>query len=77
MKIYADGASVRLHNKRIVFAEEDGKTLINFRFADENADKPACRHLCHKGRVRDTSLKVSTEAMDALMVAYVRYKRKR
>jgi len=61
---YKDGATVRLHNKRISFKETDTKTMISFQFAgDVEPDKPACGHKCHKGKVRDTFIQMSNEAM--------------
>ena len=78
IKEYKDGATVRLHNKRISFKETDTKTMISFQFAgDEEPDKPACGHKCHKGKVRDTFIQMSNEAMEALVYAYINYKRQR
>lgn len=74
---YADGATIRLHNKRISFKETDKKTMIRFDFADDEADKPACGHKCHKGKVRETFIQMSNEAMEALVYAYMNYKRER
>jgi hypothetical protein len=75
---YLDGATVRLPNKRISFKETDKKTMISFQFAgDEEPDKPACGHKCHRGKVRDTFIQMSNEAMEALMIAYINYKRER
>lgn len=75
---YKDGATVRLHNKRISFKETDEKTMISFQFADTNEpEKPACGHECHKGKVRDTFIQMSNEAMEALVFAYMNYKREK
>jgi hypothetical protein len=78
INMYTDGATVRLHNKRISFKETDKKTMISFQFAgDVEPDKPACGHKCHKGKVRDTFIQMSNEAMEALVYAYINYKRQR
>lgn len=75
---YLDGATVRLHNKRISFKVTDKKTMISFQFADaDDPNKPACSHKCHKGKVRDTFIQMSNEAMEALVFAYINYKRER
>jgi len=73
--IYNNGATARMHNKRIVFKEADGQVFIGFNFADKNADIPACSHSTRRGKVRDTYLKISSEGMEALVMAYHAYKR--
>lgn len=73
--IYNDGASTRLHNRRMMFKETEGSVLLNFRFADDEADKPSCSHNCLKGKVRETSLKLSTEAMEYLVFTYIEFKK--
>lgn len=77
VSIYQDGAVVRLNNKRITFVEKDGKIAIQFKFATTNAEKPASAQVCHRGKVRETLIKLSDEAMDGLMYAYQEYKRKK
>lgn len=73
---YRDGATVRLHNKRISFKETDEKTMISFQFAgDLEPNNPACVHKCHKGKLRDTFIQMSNEAMEALVCSYINYKR--
>jgi len=72
--IYANGAVIRLHNRRMAFGESDGITELKFVFADSTPDIPACAHFCIRGKVRETYIKMSTEAMEALVSAYVRYK---
>lgn len=74
---YSDGATVRLHNKRISFAQTEEKIMIKFDFADENANNPACFHKCFKGKVRHTFLQMSNEAMESLVYAYVDYKKRK
>jgi hypothetical protein len=73
-KIFLDGAQMRLHNRKIGFVEKDDNILINFKFADTEADKPACKHICHRGKVRETHLQLSVEAMETLMMGYIRYR---
>ena len=75
--VFADGATARINNKRIAFAEKDGNTMIKFHFADADAEKPACYHKCHKGKVRETFVKMSNEAMELLVYSWMQYKRER
>jgi hypothetical protein len=75
MNTYLNGASVRVHNKKINVHEVDGKVMIQFLFADENAETPACGHKCHRGKVRETFVQMSTEAMELLVHAYLTQKR--
>ena len=72
---FKNGASTRLHNKRISFKQDESSTVIAFQFADEDAEKPACGHTCHRGKVRHTVVKMSNDAMDALVNSYIHYKR--
>ena len=68
---HPDGAVVRFYNKKIILKKEKEKILIAFLFADEDAETPACSHKCHRGRVRETFLKLSSDAMEALIMAYI------
>ena len=61
-------SAMRLENKKIQFQKEDDKVVIRFNiFDEENAEKPACSHKVIKGKVRQTDLCLSIEAMDALV----------
>lgn len=73
--IFKDGATMRSRNKQVAFKEtdDDKGVLIQFRFADEEADKPACHHTCLKGKVRQTHIKLSHEAMGMLLMGYHEY----
>lgn len=73
--VYLNGARIRVHNKRIVFEEVDNKVMIQFNFADENAETPACGHKCHRGKIRETFIQMSTEVMDLLVHTYISKKR--
>jgi hypothetical protein len=75
LTIHKDGATIRLHNKRISLKEVDGTIMVKFQFADENAEKSACYHKCYKGKIRETFIKMSDEVIEALLFAYVNYKR--
>jgi len=77
INIWKNGATIRLRNKRISFEETDEKTMILFEFADAEADKPACFHKCHRGKIRETQIQMSVEAMESLVHAYMNYKRSR
>jgi hypothetical protein len=72
---YLDGAVIRAHNRRISIVQEDGVTKIIFDFADNEAEKPACKHECKRGKIRRTYVKMSDESMDLLVAAYLQYKR--
>lgn len=72
---YIDGASARMHNKRVSFVEKEDKITIGFQFADKDAEKPACLHTCDKGKIRNTYIKLSKDAMEALIHAYYQYKK--
>jgi uncharacterized Fe-S center protein len=71
---YADGSIIRTHNKRIQFIENEGKVVIKFDYATIDAEKPACKHVCHKGVIRETWIKISDEMMEELCIAYLRFK---
>jgi hypothetical protein len=75
--IYDNGASIRTNNKRIVFEEKDGKILIQFSIAgDSEPGKPACRHKCHRGKIRETTIMLSNEGMQSLVYAYLKYRQR-
>lgn len=75
LTIYSDGATARLHNKEIKFIEREEYVMFNFRFIDKNPEQPACWHNSYKGKIRETGIKMSHEAMEALVEAYITYKR--
>ena len=75
--LYNDGAVARLHNKKIAFKEADGKVMINFRFADKDANIPACQHICYRGKVRETFIQMSKDAMETLVMAYLEQQRQK
>lgn len=65
---------IRLHNKKIQIVEKDNAVYLGFRFADEDADTPACEHKCIKGKVRQTRMKLSLEVMEAISYSYFNLK---
>lgn len=75
INIWKNGATARLQNKEINFVEIPGKEsiMIQFNFADENADIPSVKHSCLKGKVRVTEIALSHEAMYALLNSYSNY----
>ena len=75
IKIYKDGAVVRFHNKRILIGSNMENVFLRFSFLDLEADKPACGHVSHKGKIRETSIKMSVEAMEALICGYNEYRK--
>ena len=72
--IFNNGAEIRLHNKRFGFTEKDGSIICDFYFADSEPNKPAVSHHCIRGKIRVTKIKISVEAMDVLMMSWLRYK---
>lgn len=74
---YANGAEIRLHNRSIKFAEMDGGFRLEFMSATENADQPASGHLCLRGKVRVTTLCLSNEALESLVVGYVQFQKEK
>lgn len=75
IKLYTDGATVRLHNRRISFKQDEKSIMIKFSFAEADAYRSACSHDCHRGKVRETNIKMTNEAMEALVLAFMNYKR--
>jgi hypothetical protein len=73
--IYTNGAEIRLHNKRFGFIEKEGTIICNFHFADSEPNKPAVAHCCIRGKIRATKISLSADAMDHLVMAYLRYKK--
>ena len=47
--------------------------MLQFKFADENANNPSVMHSCLKGKVRVSEIALSHEAMKALCVSYTQY----
>ena len=73
-EIFPEGGIIRMKNKRISFKVTEGKTMINFQMVDTDADVPACSHKCIRGKVRETFVQMSNEAMDALVFSYMKHK---
>lgn len=74
--IYFDGATVRKKNKRISFHEKAESTMIKFSMVDPEAEIPGCYHKCHRGKVRETFIKLSNEGMTLLVHSWLEYKRR-
>lgn len=78
VKIYTNGAIVKLHNRRIVFVERaDGGYKIEFNSHDKDAHIPAVLHKCDKGLIRRSLMNISEEGLDALFEAYQSYKQQK
>ena len=73
---YADGFEARFHNRRISMIQENETKSVNIRFdyATEDFEEPACLHTANRG-IRTTQIKLSEEAMERLMIAWIEYKR--
>lgn len=80
IKWYGNGVAVRVHNKEIVVSssEQDPNAIIlNFKSFDaEDANRPAVLHQCHRGKVKETSLKLSDETMAIVVQMYLQKKRR-
>ena len=78
--IYKDGAEAKLHNRKIYFVEnkEEKSFLIGFKNAQipaEDIDKPTCSYKVLKGKVGETVIKLSEEAIEELLNLYVEYQK--
>lgn len=76
LTIFPDGAVMRYHNRRIQFKEFDSGLMIAFQTTefDENK-KPAVHHEITRGKIMNTGIKLSVEAMESLITAYIEYKK--
>ncbi len=73
--IFKNGAKVRIKNKQFGFHQVEKSIQLYFRNADcKDPEKPACLHRTHKGKMRETFLCLSEEAMDYLVRSYIEYK---
>ena len=77
MTTYPNATRTKWHNKSVMVFERDGKFWIEFRYADEKADEPACRHRCLRGKVRQTTIHLSQDAIEYLMMTYIEHKKAR
>lgn len=76
LETYKDGFVARFHNRRIFMLQESETNSVNIRFdyATEDFEEPACLHTANRG-IRTTEIKLSEEAMERLMIAWIEYKR--
>ena len=75
LKIYKDGATIRLHNRRISFIDNKRDVLITFENLDSEPNRPSFVHKCHRNKIRETVLKMSSKAMESLLYAYIEYRK--
>lgn len=76
LTIHPNGAQVKLHNRRIIMAEHEDDFELEFLSAGvPNPELPAAVHRCLKGKARSTSVSLTKEAMEAMVYAYLEYKR--
>lgn len=75
LKLYSNGFSLRAHNRNMEVEELDnGDFFIQFiRFDDKNAEKPAVRHKCFKGKVRVSEIKLTAEGLNDFVFGYSEY----
>lgn len=63
-------------NKRVSIIEQpDGSFKLEVSYACENPQTPAVAHKCVKGKVRASCMHMSEAALDAIMIAYIEYKK--
>lgn len=80
IKNYSNGASVKLSNRKVTVSENDkNEFYIQFKHADntEDPNKPACEHICFKNKVRQTTVKISEEGLEALVIAFLEYSKQK
>jgi uncharacterized protein YqeY len=74
VRSFRDGVQVRLTNRKInVVDTNDGNYIIECLFAAKNADQPAIKHENFRGPngIRRSLIKLSDEAMEAIVLAYL------
>jgi hypothetical protein len=71
--LYNDGAVVKVKNRKVVLKKNNDVFLVQFIIVDGDV---RCRstHKVLKGKAVVTSLKLSTEAVEGLAMAYFRLK---
>lgn len=67
--IYRDAISVKLKNKRVTVMDDPKGVLVEFLTCDGSDDKRTLHHVL-RGKVVQTRIKLSSEAMEALIAAY-------
>lgn len=75
IKIHKAGATIKMHNKRISFMENKGDVIISFENKDSEPNRPSFRHECCHNKIRKTTLKLSSQAMESLVFAYLEYRK--
>jgi hypothetical protein len=77
--VYKNGAIVRLRNRRIVIQEDNdkGEVLLVFSNVDDKPEIPSVYHRVIRGKIRESGLKISIEAMESMIEAYINYRRDR
>lgn len=76
IKIYTDGFSIRLKNRRCVIRDINGFYFLEFcSFDNKEANSPAVKHKCIKGKIRVSLIKLSDEFMEGLVLAFLNYKK--
>ncbi len=71
--IFPNGVVAKLHNRRVIIETIEGGVYLKFSTFDKNPGK-ACHHEHLKGCIRNTRVKLSDEAIEALVESYIAYK---
>lgn len=76
INLYRNGAIIKLENRRVEFEEKkDGFELV-FKTM-KNIEKPSCITTTVKGKIKETVIGISKEAMELLFFAYQKYQDKK
>ena len=71
---YPNASVIRMRNRRITIMVENGIT-IHLQNIDESPEEPSCHHLVtHMGKVRHTVIRLTDEALDAIVEARIIHK---
>lgn len=73
ISIYKNGVCIRRKNKRILFEEKDEVIIIGFMIVDLQGPGTTAIQKTHRGKMRETIIKISKESMDDLAMAYIEY----
>ena len=74
--IGSNGFKIKLNNRRIaIVKKKDGGFELFFKSLANNNTNASCKHyLTHKNKVNNNYLKLSEEALEAIVFGYLEYK---
>lgn len=75
--LHPSGSKIRFHNKSIHFKQlKDKSFAFIMKIVDKEADVPATKHECLRGKVRVTYTRLSEESFEGLIQAYIEWKKR-